>query len=324
MSVYDFQKIQEQVKWEQEKKYDISMNLNSATPFVEGSATRLKMGRKVFETTPTGLSSLLSRVAIPYGFYNRCSGGLKKEILDEHYVKRSNQDVRLRAYKDTGFETLRYVGSELYSPFDDYSIMDVLSEVSEMGDYKIREFQQSLDFFVMRLTTPEPISYSVRNRPIYAGVQISNSETGRSSVRISFLLWEEVCTNGMTVVREEWGRFVQRHIGKKGTESLKYAAEDYLRRLPDFKASMDEKYNDASKITGEQAIEKFRSDKRIPKKIKKEMTETYLSNYAPSIEDATAVDVLSAYTEAIQTYQWDSRFELEDIAGDYLLEFSGN
>lgn len=318
----DLSTIIQRVEEAEQKKSDVAVRLTDTTPLVSGENTLLNLnGRRTYQLTPNGLTSLLSKVNIPGAFYKRSSEHLRKEMLDEHFhAQAKGQDVILRtkAWGDN-LNLIRYVASSAYSKFDDIHISEALKKVNNLGEFSIKQFVQNDEFLVLRIATKEPIQVK-DGRPFYPGIQILNSEIGKSSVHLAFMLWEEVCTNGMVVDRGQFDAYSKRHIGKRSIEILSEKVENYLGRLSTFK---DETYTHLKRLDGldpKQMLLKIESDKRIPKKVKEVLPTEHLKNYAPSIEEATGLDIMSAYTEAIQRYNWDSRLQYEDIAGEMLLE----
>lgn len=314
--------IMERVNQEELKKSDVAVKLTDTIPLVSEDGIKLSMGgRRTYGMTNNGLSSLLNKVNVPTAFFKRSSALLQRQILDEHFYEQAKgQNVVLRTKKSDHSEFIRYVASNMYSKFDDVHVIESLTKVNDIENFKVREFHQTDEFLVMRLTTPEALE--IKGRPFYPGVQVINSEIGKSSVHIAFLLWEEVCTNGMTVVRDEYASFRQKHLGKRGAnmDLLAEKASKFLSSMDTFKDDMYQKLSRLSDLSYEEVMSRIERDKRIPKKIKEIIPSEYLQNYAPSQEEASGLDVMSAFTEAIQRYSWDGRLQYEDMAGNLMLE----
>lgn len=311
----DFNTISQTVQRERERKFDSVTKMSDVTPLIEQKSILLRTPERTASLTKRGLSSYLEKIKVPHGFFGRCSEELKQSILGEHHPKAAKSSVLLRFYDDS----IRFVGSNKYGIFDDAEIMDELAQVDSLhSTLKIREFHQTVDNLVMRVTTNDPI-VAPNGRPFYPGIQIMNSETGCASLSIQFLLWEQICTNGVTVPHGIMKSYTKRHLGNTDAEKLrlKVSTNEILQELPRFIDSSHRALQDLSKISDKDMIEQIEAESRVPKMIK-EALPGILPNYTPANMKPTALDVLSAYTEAIQKYQWDTRNQLEDIAGEFL------
>lgn len=310
----DLEQVAERVKAQHELNIDHKINLTFATPVVKEDSVALNFDGVDHTFTEQGLSSFLSRVKIPTGFFKRSSRELQADILAEHFPKQNKQDALVRLSSNR----VRYVGSDKYSRFDDIHVVEALQKVADFNQYHVREFYQTTDNMIMRVTTKDPIQRPGL-RPFYPGVQITNSEVGKASVRIAFMLWEEVCTNGMTVARDEFASFERRHIGKRNLDSLAAKASEFLGRMDLYKEQMEVNLMKALETPAEVVIERIADSKQIPAAIK-EIYPNFLPQYVPAGNSPSGLDILSAYTEAIQQYNWDSRLQQEEIAGSILLD----
>jgi hypothetical protein len=307
----------------QQSKSDEIVSLASLNPKVIENSTSVIVQDDRLKMTETGESSLLQKIQIPVAFYRRSSESLKGDMINEHFwknVKGSEKVLaRKRNYGDN--EMVRYIASDKYAIFDDTNVISSLSYIDGLADFKLNEFHQRDDYMIMRFTTPNPIEIP-GSRPFYPGIQVSNSEIGKSSVKVAFLLWEEICTNGMTVMRDQYAAFNQKHIGRRSEQTLAEKVENFFGRIGNFQDAMYEKLVKTTGIKHELVMEKIEKDPRVPKKLKETLEAEYLPKYATSVEEANALDTLSAFTEAIQSYNWDSRMQYEQIAGDYMMSLS--
>lgn len=301
-----------QVNLEAQQKLDYATNMQQVTPIVGQGTVGLRLGKeKQFDFTKVGLASFLNRINVPVAFFKRSSDSLKQEILAEHFPKSNRQDVILR----TNGDRLRFIASSRYGKFDDTHVAEALMKVPNIDNYVIKQFHQDDDNFVLRITTKDPIR-DEKLRPFFPGIHIENSETGRSSVSIKYLLYEEVCTNGMMVVNSNYASFEKRHIGKRDSEVLIEKASGFINNLEHFTLDMESKLLSAMAKSKEEVLEAIDLDSRIPSKVKEVMQE-FIPKYSHN-GVTTGLDIMSAYTETIQRYNWNSRTELEQIAGELL------
>lgn len=247
----------------------------------------------------------------------------------EHYKNyidssQSNTQVLLRTVRDSGENPkrrVRFVASELYRKFDDVEIMSSISKANALDNFNIKEFHQTPEYMVLRVMAGEPLDIAGR-RPYYPGVQIVNSEIGKSSVKMSFMLWEEVCTNGMTVARQEFAKYSQRHIGKKSADELASNVDKFFSKVSHFKDVMYGHLMKLDSISHREMMERMDRRKMLNPKLTESMEANYLPKYSKGgdVSVATGLDTMSAYTEAIQKYNWDSRLSFEEDAGSLMLD----
>jgi hypothetical protein len=300
----------ENLKSDAERKSDVLTNMLAVTPRVENGEIVLATKRKdkIMPLTRRGMLSYLEKINIPAGFFRKCSDELKFNMVSEFHQKTSEKDVFLRMVDDK----IRYIASSAYSKFDDIDLINALSDVKGI-DLDVKDYLQTEDFFKLRVVTKEPIM-PVDKRPFYPGIQIMNSEVGMSSVKIEFLLFEEVCTNGLIVSRAGLPRFSMRHIGKPDSDKVKVGMAKVMHFFPKFVARSRTLLDSMSRWEGDKIKEKIKG--QVPEPVMKKIEE-FIPNYQQGAE-TTGLDVLSAYTEAIQSYSLDFRTEHEKLAGDIL------
>ena len=298
--------ILERVKSEEEKKSDTIIKLQYAVPLVEDNQITLKIGRNTKKKfTSTGLQSYLQKIDVPLGFFNKCTSDLKREILTEFHTKHSSNDVMLRLYEE---DTIRFMASSKYAKYDDINIAETLGKIE--SSLQIKQFHQDSDFFILRAVGER---FEVLGKPFYPGIQIMNSEVGKSGVKAQFILWEEVCTNGMVIQNKELGGFNMIHLGKERDTKLIAGVNSLVSSFDEFNERAQVKMDIFTQTPGKELFEKFEAHNSIPQRITKAVSET-----VGNIDEATSLDVMSAYTEAIQVYDWDARNTHEKIAGDLL------
>ena len=306
-----------QVRDQAKNRSDLAIGMRSMIPTVGAEGVNLRIGgKKELSFTKTGLSSFLQKINVPTGFFNRSSKVLKKQILDEHFpnaTKKKEVNVFLRLQDDR----IRYMASEKYGFFDDLDVVNALEKVEPLTQLNIRSFHQNEDHFILRATTVKPIE-GKSIRPFYPGVHIENSETGLSMVRVNFLLYEQVCTNG-AIVEKGFKSYQMKHLGQRKDNSILVRnVSEVISHLPEFTRLMTEKLSGLSQVKAQDILDKLEQDTRIPKAIKESLPEK-IGNYTTPGQAPTGLEALSAYTEAIQRYNWDSRPTMEAIAGEYIM-----
>lgn len=312
----------DQVESAQARKYDVDTRMSLINPRVEGlkegeedksiSTLKFTLDGKNVGATRNGESSFLSGINVPVSFFRRSSPHLKQEMISEHFPLNNKKEVKVRLIDNN----VRYIASSKYSIFDDLDVARTLSTVDNIGNLNIRNFSQSEEYFVLRLTTKDPI-INKGKRVMYPGVQIMNSEIGKSSVQISYCLYEEICTNGMMAPLKHFRPFRQKHIGKKGMEELSVAASKKLHEIDNFIDVIGRDLRKMSEVPSGKVLEEILERATIPKVVKDkliEKTEGYIELYG----EESGLEVLSAYTEIARDLNWERRLEQEQIAGNIL------
>ena len=318
----------ERVTAEQAKKSDEILSLRSMIPLVGEEGPKMKQGRKTERYfTKTGLASYLSKIDVPIKFFNKCSDELQEQIMAEHQMKHllglgsKDPNILLRIYDNQ----IRYMASTKYSKFDDIDVARSLANIDGLDNYNIGEYKQTSDFFVLRLLDKE--LYTIGKRPYQTGIQVMNSEVGKSSIKVQFLIYEQVCTNGMVVEVGGFTPYKKKHIGRKESEDLRIGTIAMIDELPKFREESLKKLGLLdSDWSAKEFLMKLEKDARIPTNVYENTLGT-LPKYSgldvdmpldKMAEAATALDASSAFTEAIQTYSWESRNQYEKIAGEFL------
>jgi hypothetical protein len=298
------------VQGEAHRKSDQTFKLSSVNPILTKDGIQLEdRENKIYDFTEHGMSSYLSKVEIPKQFFNKCSADLKLKVLNEFHTKNKNAEVMVRLYDNK----IRYMASNRYGIFDDLDVLTSLGRIDEQ--LTIRKFDQSTDYFRLVATTAEPIQVEGL-RPFYPGIQILNSEVGKSSVKIAYLLYEEVCTNGMIVARKTFPMFKLIHRGTDKGLKLEEEANTRIKNMDIFALASRERMLANNVKADEKFIDKLQEDTRLPTAIRDRMNDLVL-NYSNTVETARRIDYLSAITEGSQKYDWSSREDIDRIAGEF-------
>lgn len=165
-------------------------------------------GDKRVSFTSSAMSQLLNKIHVPSMFYDRCPSWLKAENFnyfnDQH---QNNYLLRMDPQEDpadvVGSEDVRAVLSDAYGIIDDeFLFPEIFKALEDRKDIGLRLFQHDdrLTQLVINFSDATGIHY---HQEYTAGLVITNSETGHSSV------WIE------PVVHIPSATFVSRHLLKK-------------------------------------------------------------------------------------------------------------
>jgi hypothetical protein len=304
--------IKKQVASFSEKKTDITTTLRALTPNVSGSTISLctRNRERTMPLTKRGQMSYLQMINVPKVFFSSCSQDLRQNILREFHARQSERNVLLRLVG----EEIRFIGSSRYRTFNDTEVINSLEGIDEK--LTIKDFHQDHDFLKLRATTEDAIIPS-DGKVFYPGVQVINSETGLSSVRVDFFIYEQVCTNGMVVPYADLPALKMKHTGKPLGTILSDSFSEAVQHLPVLKKRAQillEKAENLSSVQVHNILKNIKNEgKAIPLKKIEEMARKYQAG-----SDMKALDLLSGYTEIAKNFNVEDRLAHETIAGTIL------
>jgi len=305
-------KIKEEVKALSKQKTDIVTSLNCLSPDLKENVISLSTRSKLRNMTCTkrGQTSYLKLLEIPRNFFYKCNQDLQRDIIREFHAKFADRNVILRLINNE----IRFVASERYKPFNDVDVIDSIGDLT--NDVVVRDFFQNNDFFKLRLTLTDPIK-PCEEKVFYPGVQVLNSETGLSSVRVDFFIYEEVCTNGMIVPFADLPSFKMKHSGSPLGVSLEQSFSRIIGDLSELRSRSEKLLLKAQNTSGENLLNAFKQIKHDGKVIPLKRIEELAKNYQSS-DKLMALDLLSGYTEAVKNFNIDERLKHESFAGKLL------
>ena len=187
--------------------------------YFNGIFTRLSL-------TPYAEGQLLQRLAIPAPYWHRCPLELQKQNVDCWLSKYASKSVLIRFQNDQA----RAILSTRFTPeLDDDKILPQIFESLKIA-YKdnlenlhIQSFKKEHDISVTELVFKDA-KVNLNGITYYSGVQIVNSEVGRSSVWIRPMI---LSTDGHTFSdRNAEGCFSIRHTGELVTEKTTTAVAE--------------------------------------------------------------------------------------------------
>lgn len=278
-------------------------------------------------TTDWALGQLANKAGVPVKYLRKCTPDLQAVNVN-HWLQQFDREKfnpwLVRTYTGQSNGIVRGLMSEKYSPFDDHEIMAILNEFLGSGnqDVEVKWWHRDDKGFHLRLVfndlTTTVGTLSDGKPDIHkVGLHIENSEVGAKSIKITPLIWRQICSNGMM----GWGRnedmeiFTQRHIYLKPHEMYGRVAEAI---------------GNALKV-GDQVIDKLLQAKETPienpldvikklsekNKYSKEVTEKIQGAFMME-EGNNAFYVVQAFTRACQDLKADNRVGIETDASKML------
>ena len=161
------------------------------------------------------LSQFGTKIGVPANYLEKCLNKDRADIAQYNvnaWLQDFNKPLFIREYEDLdGNNKIRGVLSDKYSVCDTPEIIDGLKDAIDLGTFNLKGSYVSEERFHLRLVDSEMLP--VDGEDLFAGIILDSSDVGRSTLRVNFLIFKQVCTNGLVVNRVSTQLFKQKHIG---------------------------------------------------------------------------------------------------------------
>lgn len=273
--------------------------------------------------TRHSLSQLCNKIGVPVRYIDKCIDSGRLDLAADNinsWIDDFGKNLFLREYKNT----IRGVLSDRFSVLDTPQIMEVLDDVLDFDEYRIKGHFLSPERFHARIIQREMMN--IDGEDLFAGLQIDSSDVGRSILYVRFMIWKQVCTNGLCISQGGGVLFQQKHIGIDASEfrdgfrnalsNVPVLVEHAKELVEEARTSNDGKY--ATKSFSEQQMKDF--IERV--KMKTKLPDDGVSKVIQLMNDrygSSKWGFINSLTEVAQDYTLERRLEIEKIAGDFLL-----
>lgn len=274
------------------------------------------------EMTRHSLSQLCNKIGVPVRYIDKCIDSGRLDLASENinsWLDDFGKNLFIREYKNT----VRGVLSDRYSTLDTPHIMEVLNDVLSFDEYNIKGHFLTPERFHARIIQKEMLN--IEGEDLFAGVQIDSSDVGRSNLTVKFMIWKQVCTNGLCISQGGGVLFQQKHIGIDASE-FRNGFKEALSNVPLLVEHSKELIEEARKDGNRYSIKNFNEQQfkdfieRI--KMKTKLSEEGVQKVIQFMTDKYGFSkwgFVNSLTEVAQDYTLERRLEIEKIAGDVLL-----
>jgi hypothetical protein len=173
---------------------------------------------KLYRIKDTAHSQIAQHTKIGSRYYNR----LREEdsnLLEQnvnYWLKKNPVNRTIRTISDSinGSLSARAFLSDRYKRLDNYDVANAVLSIIQDNGAKIESCNVTDDHMYIKAVVHENQREVKRGDYVSLGISVTNSETGRGAVEITYFLYRLVCENGMKVMDKI---FTDRkyHIGKK-------------------------------------------------------------------------------------------------------------
>lgn len=269
--------------------------------------------------SPLAEGHLCGKLQVPSRYFTRLVKAGQKELAAENInVWLQDDDKRkflLREYKGT----IRGVLSGSYSKYDAPEILNTIAEVFDPSEFKLKGSFINEERLHLRLC--ENKMMNVNGEDLFAGIALDSSDVGRAGLSVKFLVWKQVCTNGLVIAKESAQIFRQKHVGishddfiaglKEGFERF-YDLKDNISRSIEATAKVE--LNRGSAEDDDELIEHIQNITGLSEESSNEVLNVVDLNYK-----RTRWGLINGITEVAQQFTLERRIELETIAGNLLV-----
>lgn len=267
------------------------------------------------------MSQLCSRVGVPVRYVDKCltagMTGLVAENINS-WLADFNKSLFIREYNNQ----IRGILSDRYVTLDTPEIMEVVDDVIDGSQYTTKGYYLSPERFHARIVQNEMMK--VAGEDLFAGIQIDSSDVGRSSLIVRFMVFKQVCTNGLIMSQSEGVLFEQRHISISASK-FRDDFKESMSQIPILISNSIEMIEEARRSNKSYDIDSF-TEKQRQKFEEMIKNETRMSDdsIAKTIDimtekySPTRWGLVNSLTEIAQDFTLERRIEIEKAAGDLL------
>lgn len=272
--------------------------------------------------TRHSLSQLCNKIGVPIRYIDKCIDSGRLDLAAENinsWIDDFGKNLFIREHKDT----IRGVLSDRFSALDTPHIMESLDDVLDFNEYRIKGYLLSPERFHARIVQREMMN--IDGEDLFAGIQIDSSDVGRSILVVKFMIWKQVCTNGLCLSQGGGVLFQQKHIGIDASE-FRDGFRDSISNIPLLVEHSRELIEEARKDKGKYSIKNLNEQQfqefveRI--KMRTKLSDDGVNKVVQFMTDKYGFSrwgFVNSLTEVAQDYTLERRLEIEKIAGDVLI-----
>lgn len=192
----------------------------------------------------------------------------------------------------------------------------------DFSDFNCKGTYFSPERFHTRLVMPRNLDIPMED-DLMPGIQIDSSDVGRSTLKVQFMIFKQVCTNGLVLPKSTGILFQQKHIGISRTEfvnEFNKAISNIPVLIENSEALIKHAKETGLKIaTPEQMldfVQRLQKSAQIPEESAKRVLNIVKSEVYGS---PTKWTLINALTQEAQNFTLEKRLEIEKYAGNLLI-----
>lgn len=319
------EEVLQDIKIDDRNKLDFSVRGKDLT--FRSNGTIVRAGRESLpglHVSDYAMTQLLNRYDLPVKdskklYYTDPEGFT---VILNNYMKSDDREILIRSRVERNKGIVRSILSDNYSIINNNDIMDVVNDMLKGNeDIKVSNFFLNDRIMHLRLvfiqTEERIINEDLKvDDTIMNGIDIVNSEVGRSSLRLEPMVFRLVCANGLKAWRQDGENGVRlRHIHIDQDELYKLINEGVEKGL-NTANKINNRYKESRKMilaNPVKEIYKIAEEEKLSKK----MTDRIVKAYEIEPE-RNKYGVINAFTRAARDLEGDRKLEMEKLAGKIL------
>lgn len=267
------------------------------------------------------MSQLCNKLGVPIRYLEKCIDAGMIDLAAENvnsWLQDYNKNLFIREYNGK----VRGVLSDRYMTLDTPNIMEVISSVVDSSNYSTKGYFLSPERFHARIVQNDMMN--IDGEDLFAGIQIDSSDVGRSTLQVRFMVFKQVCTNGLCISKGGGVLFEQRHIGIS-IDDFYSEFKQSMSRIPllieNAKELIEEARNDSQGFALPYYNESHMKDFVERVKLKTRLSDDSINKVISMMTEkysTTRWGFINSITEVAQDFTLERRVELEKFAGDLL------
>ena len=262
--------------------------------------------------TPYAFSQLCTKLGVPTQYMKKCiEVGFSPLVIDNinswlDYF--GHKKLLIRKYG----EVSRGILSDKYSICDTPEILSVISQSGILKNMDLNSYVINPSRFHARFVGDK---MKIVGEDLFAGIQIDSSDVGRSKLDIKFLVYKQICTNGLVLPKEAGTVYEQKHIGIDPTKmvgTLKESFNSFSTKVTDA-ISFIEKAKDIRIKDTDSIIHMIKNGTKVGDEAVNDIFDVASEHY-----DMSVWGIVNAITEVSQKYTLEHRIIMERYAGGLL------
>lgn len=199
----------------------------------------------------------------------------------------------------------------------------MLDDSLDLDEYNIKGSFLTPERFHLRIAQKQRMK--VEGEDIFAGLTIDSSDVGRSPLKVSFLVYKQVCTNGLILSKGRTQIFNQKHIGITA-EEFRSGFESSLDIIPEIVAGVEKQiertrlgdtYNFFAHTNDE--LEELVKQIRLGTQLSETNANKVIEIMKSKKYDLNRWGYINALTEVAKELTLERRIALEKYAGSFLI-----
>lgn len=275
------------------------------------------------QMTRYAMSQLCNKIGVPIRYLEKCLDSGMIDLAADN-INSWLQDFNKNLFIRECDNKIRGILSDRYMTLDTPEILEVLSDVIDTTEYSTKGYFLTPERFHARLV--QKTMMNIAGEDLFAGVQIDSSDVGRSTLLVRFMIFKQVCTNGLCISKGEGILFEQRHVGIS-VDDFRSEFKESMSRIPILMENASCMIEEARKESGKYNVSSFSAEElkdftermKLKTKLSDESV-TKVINVMQEKYTPTRWGLINSITEVAQDFTLERRVELEKIAGDMLLQ----